>query len=95
MDAEQLRQYLEFYQDLGIRTLYRREANNADVGQAGPEGAQPANRSLSILPASAFPNHLQCIRSRRQEKGWGRIRGWGRIHPAPAAGLSVYYTSSR
>ena len=43
MDAEQLRQYLEFYQDMGIRTLYRREASAADVGQAGPEGAPPAN----------------------------------------------------
>ena len=35
MDAEQLRQYLEFYRDLGIGTLYRRESNNAMiVGQA-------------------------------------------------------------
>ena len=24
MDADQLRQYLEFYQDLGVKTLYRR-----------------------------------------------------------------------
>ena len=40
MDAEQLRQYLEFYQDMGIRTLYRREPSAVDVGQAGPEGAR-------------------------------------------------------
>src|ERR1017187_5768606 len=26
MDAERLRQYLEFYQDLGIKTLYRQPA---------------------------------------------------------------------
>jgi DNA polymerase len=50
MDAEQLRQYLEFYQDLGIRTLYRREASNADVGRAGPEGAPPANSPRQIPP---------------------------------------------
>jgi DNA polymerase len=43
MEAEQLRQYLEFYQDLGIRTLCRREPSATDVGQAGPEGAPPAN----------------------------------------------------
>src|ERR1035441_8655967 len=37
MDAELLRQYLEFYQDLGIKTLYRR-----DVGQALPPAHPPA-----------------------------------------------------
>src|ERR1035438_105323 len=37
MDAEILRQYLEFYQDLGIKTLYRR-----DVGQALPPANPPA-----------------------------------------------------
>ena len=41
METEQLRQYLEFYRDMGIRTLYRREASAADVRQAGPEGAPP------------------------------------------------------
>lgn len=36
MDAETLRQYLEYYQDLGIKTLYRR------VGEAGHEERWPA-----------------------------------------------------
>jgi hypothetical protein len=34
MDAELLRQYLEFYQDLGIKTLYRQPAPVVLVGQA-------------------------------------------------------------
>ena len=40
MDAEQLRGYLEFYQDLGVRTLYRRPRA---AGQAppAPEEAMP------------------------------------------------------
>src|ERR1035441_812658 len=63
MDAELLRQYLEFYQDLGIKTLYRREAVAgpapipipmdlpplAPVGQALP----PANPAPSDLPPLA------------------------------------------
>ena len=44
MDAETLRQYLEYYQDLGIKTLYRRAAPepSADAGQAGHEERWPA-----------------------------------------------------
>ena len=54
MDAEQLRQYLEFYQDMGIRTLYRREPSAVDVGQAGPEGAPPeVGQALSPANPSA------------------------------------------
>ena len=38
MDAETLRQYLEFYQDLGLKTLYRRTLV-AQVSQVdGPGG---------------------------------------------------------
>lgn len=37
MNADQLRQYLEFYQDLGIKTLYRLPAP-----QEGPKAKQPA-----------------------------------------------------
>ncbi len=36
MDAERLRQYLEFYKDLGIGTVYRREAGATDAGAGGP-----------------------------------------------------------
>jgi len=46
MDAEQLRRYLEFYQDLGITTLYRR-------GEAGPppapEEPMPTETLLQIM----------------------------------------------
>jgi len=41
MDAEQLRQYLEFYRDLGIATLYR---------QAAPEGQAAAPAESSAAP---------------------------------------------
>jgi DNA polymerase len=34
MDAEQLRQYLEFYQDLGVKSLYRRTAPAAPVQES-------------------------------------------------------------
>jgi uracil-DNA glycosylase len=44
MDAELLRQYLEFYQDLGIKTLYRQPP----AGQADPEDTPPAN----LIPSS-------------------------------------------
>ena len=30
MDAELLRQYLEFYRDLGIQTLYKRDAPDGE-----------------------------------------------------------------
>ena len=44
MDAETLRRYLEYYQDLGIKTLYRRRpAGNA--GLAGHEERWPAPQS--------------------------------------------------
>jgi hypothetical protein len=32
MDADLLRRYLEFYQDLGIKTLYRRAEAHAEAG---------------------------------------------------------------
>jgi DNA polymerase len=44
MDAETLRQYLEFYRDLGIKTLYR---------QSGPEAA--SSETVSV-PAAAESN---------------------------------------
>ena len=41
MDAETLRRRLEFYQDLGIATLYRRRPASA-APAPGPEPAEPA-----------------------------------------------------
>ena len=52
MDAELLRQYLEFYQDLGIRTLYRQPA---PVGQAEPEGIPPANSAATSISMNLPP----------------------------------------
>ncbi len=44
MDADLLRRYLEFYQDLGFRTLYRQTA----AGK--PEASSPATGSSEMLP---------------------------------------------
>ncbi|HWB84881.1 MAG TPA: uracil-DNA glycosylase [Bryobacteraceae bacterium] len=49
MDAEQLRRYLEYYQDLGITTLYRREP----VQHAEAAGAPPALASSEPEPPAA------------------------------------------
>ena len=48
MDADLLRRYLEFYQDLGIRTLYRQAA----ARQPEPE---PAAAQKSPLPSVELP----------------------------------------
>jgi uracil-DNA glycosylase len=48
MDAETLRQYLEFYQDLGIKTLYRQP-------QAGPASQAPPP---AAIPAAIVPMEL-------------------------------------
>src|ERR1035437_8978898 len=50
MDAELLRQYLEFYQDLGIKTLYRQPAPVVLVGQADPEGTPAADLAAIPIP---------------------------------------------
>ena len=41
MDAETLRRYLEYYQDLGIKTLYRRAAPADPVTEPRPSGSGP------------------------------------------------------
>ena len=48
MDAETLRQYLQFYQDLGIKTLYRRPAPASFPAAATPE--VPVNAGPFPLP---------------------------------------------
>ncbi|MGD0499912.1 MAG: uracil-DNA glycosylase [Bryobacteraceae bacterium] len=55
MNAERLRQYLEFYRDMGIRTLYRRTAEgvagttDGTNGQAEPPAPPPASLSGETL----------------------------------------------
>ena len=48
MDADQLHRYLEFYQDLGIRTLYRRPAPAPTPSEAEPLAPAPA--AITIMP---------------------------------------------
>ena len=52
LDADDLKRYLEFYQDLGIKDLYRRDAGSG-VRDAGPEA--PAVETASPIPQPASP----------------------------------------
>jgi DNA polymerase len=53
MDADRLRRYLEFYQDLGIATLYRRQPvlQAAPVKAAEPVQARPSQAAAPVVPA--------------------------------------------
>jgi len=65
MNADQLRQYLEFYQDLGIKDLYRRaggagrdaEGGTQEVSRIVPEDAarSPVATTQDASPESLFP----------------------------------------
>jgi DNA polymerase len=57
MDAELLRQYLEFYQDLGIKTLYRQAAPApaAPVAPAAPPPEAPAIPVKAATPMELPP----------------------------------------
>jgi uracil-DNA glycosylase len=59
MDAESLRQYLEFYRDLGIDTLYRREAAPVEAA-AAPELPARAAPAVSA-PADAEESLTQIL----------------------------------
>lgn len=58
MNAEQLRRYLEFYQDLGVKSLYRRPSKSATAVQKtlAPEPivVKPAAENVSI-PVPVLP----------------------------------------
>ena len=55
MDADQLRQYLEFYQDLGVKTVYKRDAPALTVAPA-PARVEPAPVEPSpVEPMPAEP----------------------------------------
>src|SRR5215212_2191834 len=49
MDSEILRQYLEFYQDLGIKTLYKQPAPEAAESEASRNETAPAGFPLPTL----------------------------------------------
>jgi uracil-DNA glycosylase len=53
MDADDLRNYLEFYQDLGIKDLYRQKATVSDVKQPVPEQPLPTGPASVALPSLA------------------------------------------
>jgi DNA polymerase len=66
MDADRLRQYLEYYKDLGISTLYRRQSrtddrfpssvsNSAQSGPSGTDGRFPSSASNSGQSPPAGP----------------------------------------
>jgi uracil-DNA glycosylase family 4 len=71
MDAEQLRQYLEFYSDLGIKTLYRR-APLADARGSVTPDAVTVEQAPAEAPVETLFNILQdigdCQRCRLHEK---------------------------
>jgi uracil-DNA glycosylase len=62
MDAEQLRQYLEFYQDLGIKNVYKREAPAdapaaaVEAMPAAPAPEPPAERLQPVPPSAPEPS---------------------------------------
>src|SRR5947209_19333247 len=47
MNGEQLRNYLEFYRDLGVKTLYRRNPSVEERVQEVPASAPPAIPALA------------------------------------------------
>ena len=53
MDADQLRQYLEFYLDLGVKTLYRQAAPEETVQDTPPPAAEPAQPRKTVEPPPA------------------------------------------
>jgi len=58
MDAEQVRRYLEFYQDLGVKTLYRlpsRAAAAEPVQDAPPAAASETPAKILMSPTPALP----------------------------------------
>jgi uracil-DNA glycosylase family 4 len=63
MDADQLRQYLEFYRDLGVKTVYQREAlTPPPTPERDPESLSvqssvpaPAPEPMSVQPPAPTP----------------------------------------
>jgi DNA polymerase len=52
MDADRLRQYLEFYRDLGVKTVYNRAGRAKDAAPA-PKAAKPAKPPAPVEPVIA------------------------------------------
>jgi len=89
MDAETLRQYLEYYQDLGIKTLYRRAGKAGhekrwpapQAGKAGHEERWPASQAGEAAPQEPLFRILDdigdCHRCRLHEQRTKIVFGVG------------------
>ena len=82
MDAELLRQYLEFYQDLGIKTLYRQAPPARAVVVAPPETPAIAAKTVIAmdLPPLAPTNDtlfkiIEDIGDCTREQAWVSVAG--------------------
>ena len=58
MNAERLRQYLEFYQDLGVKSLYRRSAAEAPAAPAAQAQSQPDPSPMELPPLAPSDDTL-------------------------------------
>jgi DNA polymerase len=60
MDVDRLRQYLEFYQDLGIKTVYQREVAAAELAST-PQVLSAADEPKPAPPASPSESLFQIL----------------------------------
>ena len=75
METDQLRRYLEFYRDLGIKTLYRQAPATAVVAVAAVAAPAPESPAMDLIPLApdgdTLPQILQdlgdCRRCRLHE----------------------------
>ena len=61
MTKDELRQRLEFYQDLGIKTYYRRQPTQPSAAPAVPEPAPASVRPVKAAPNRAPANQSRCV----------------------------------
>ena len=79
LDAERLRQYLEFYQDLGIKTLYRRPAaavSAPEITMELPPLAPQGDTLLKIIEEDADMLQKRLDTHSTVAMIWGRNRLW-------------------
>lgn len=55
MDSEELKRYLEFYQDLGVKDIYRRSRGSAASDQNLRAESQPKRPAATVTPATPPP----------------------------------------
>jgi len=81
MDADTLRQYLEYYQDLGIKTLYRRGGPPAEVLPAAALPAGEAGPPASTEPLFRILEDIgDCRRCRLHQQRTNIVFGVGDEH---------------